>query len=391
MRLRILQIFSRYLHYGGEEGSVYRIGDALQEIHDVEYFLGSSKDISEGNGLESLLAPFYALYNPKVISRLRRYQQIGKFDIWQIHNVFVGLSPAVYAEAFRIGVPLVHYLHNYRFGCLRGNFIREGKPCSLCTTGRYWHGIRYGCWRNHRLMSAWMALMLHYTLKSGLIQKTVAWVALSNVEKARYVHMGFPEERIHIVPHFYTPSAPETPSSGRNAVMYIGRLSSEKGIDRLLRAWKLVGATDVELLIVGEGPERANLERLSADLSLSNVVFTGFVTKENQDELWRQTLFTVVPSIWDEPFGMVVLESWDRRCAVLVANRGALPEILGNSPAGKVFDIDNPSELAGLIQAWLDRPQEAIAAGIAGRERLEEEFSKNRWLRGIGKLYKHLH
>ena len=44
-RLKILQIFSRYLEYGGEEGSVFRIGDALQDHHDVEYFIGSTEDL----------------------------------------------------------------------------------------------------------------------------------------------------------------------------------------------------------------------------------------------------------------------------------------------------------------------------------------------------------
>lgn len=390
MRLKILQIFSRYLHYGGEEGSVYRIGDALQEIHDVEYFLGSSKDIFEGNSAESLLAPFYALYNPRVISRLRRYQQIGKFDVWQIHNVFVGLSPGVYAEAFRMGVPVVHYLHNYRFGCLRGNFIREGKPCSLCTTGKYWHGMRYGCWRNHRFLSGWMALMLLYTLRLGLVQKTVAWIALSEVERARHIQMGFPADRIHIVPHFYSPSPKTLPFSDKKTAMYIGRLSSEKGIDRLLRAWKLAGQPDAQLLIVGEGPERPKLERLCENLGLSNVIFTGFIARKDQDELWRQTLFTIVPSIWDEPFGMVVLESWDRGRAVLAANRGALPEIVGNSQGGEVFDIEDPDELAVRIRTWLDKPEQAIAAGNTGRQRLCTEFSKEVWLQRIGRLYEHI-
>ena len=110
-RLKILQIFSRYLEYGGEEGSVFRIGDALQKHHEVEYYIGSTEELLGARKALSFFAPFRAWYNQSVARRLRRYQELGHFDIWQIHNVLPGLSPSVYQTAFSLEVPVIHYLH----------------------------------------------------------------------------------------------------------------------------------------------------------------------------------------------------------------------------------------------------------------------------------------
>jgi hypothetical protein len=87
-RRHILQIFNRYLQYGGEEGSVYRIGDALQEIHDVEYFISSTAEMISSGALGSTTVPFKAVYNREIDIKLTQYQQTGNFDAWMIHNIF---------------------------------------------------------------------------------------------------------------------------------------------------------------------------------------------------------------------------------------------------------------------------------------------------------------
>ena len=99
-RLRILQIFSRYIHFGGEESSVSRIGDALQEKHVLVNFMGSTEDLL-GDGLASKVAlPFRVFHNFQAVVRLRQVQKSGNFDLWQIHNVLPGLSPICISNSF---------------------------------------------------------------------------------------------------------------------------------------------------------------------------------------------------------------------------------------------------------------------------------------------------
>jgi len=104
-RLRILQIFSRYIHFGAEEGSVFRIGDALQQNHDIEYFIGSTKEILGANTLSKIRAPFHAFYNLPIAQWLRKYQEIGNFDLWQVHHVLPAFFPSVYQTIFNLKVP----------------------------------------------------------------------------------------------------------------------------------------------------------------------------------------------------------------------------------------------------------------------------------------------
>ena len=92
-RLHILQIFNRYLQYGGEEGSITRIGDALQEIHDVDYFFYSTSQMT-GEGLwAKLQIPWKSFHNSEVEAGLKRMQERHHYHLWQIHNIFPPCLP----------------------------------------------------------------------------------------------------------------------------------------------------------------------------------------------------------------------------------------------------------------------------------------------------------
>src|SRR5476651_1965351 len=94
-RLHILQVFNRYLQYGGEEGSVTRIGDALQEVHDVDYFIYSTSQLLGEGFWSKVQASWKTLYNDDVAQRLKRLNANKTYDAWLIHNVFPAMSPVV--------------------------------------------------------------------------------------------------------------------------------------------------------------------------------------------------------------------------------------------------------------------------------------------------------
>lgn len=200
--------------------------------------------------------------------------------------------------------------------------------------------------------------------------------------------MGIPAERISVVPHFVadtrSPWAP-APADGRT-VLFIGRLSREKGVHVLLEAWANVKTPQANLLVVGDGPERANLETLAAELNLRNVKFTGFLPPDQQDSVWRSACVSVVPSIWQEPFGMVVFEAWSRGVAPIVSRIGGLQEIVTDSIDGRHVPPDDPRELASVIDDLLLNPEPRQLLARTGTENFDARFSESRWLRTISKL-----
>jgi glycosyltransferase involved in cell wall biosynthesis len=386
-RLRILQIFNRYIHFGGEEASVFKIGDALQVRHEIEYFIGSTDELLGSTSLTRAMAPFRAFHNLTAAKRLKRFQAAGKFDLWQIHNVLPGLSPAVYQTAFSLGVPVVHYLHNYRMGCINGLFLNHGSPCERCLGGNFWPAFETACWHNSRLVSGLAALISLRIRQLGTFQKVGAWIALSQAQRKKHIQIGLPEEKVHVIPHFYEPEGDPPPPSPEGDVLFLGRLSAEKGVDHLLRAWKLIPPSNRRLCIAGDGPELPKLRALTRSLSLTNVDFLGFLDKDQQRVAWRRIAFSVIPSISSEPFPLTFLESWTNG-RTFVSNRlGAMAEVVKEGKDGLLAEPFSAKSLAGQIQKLISAPEACVSMGEAGRGRILNEFNRRLWMDKIGQVY----
>lgn len=253
-RLNILQIFARYVHYGGEEGSVSRIATALRADHDVEYFTASTQDMLEGGALTRALMPLLAIHNWRTARELETLHEQNKFDCWQVHNVFPAISPSAYSTAFQLGVPVVHYLHNYKFACPTAFMFARGEAYELGLTGNFLPAICDGVWHESRLKTAIMAASITYARKMGVFQRVSRWIAISHAQKEICVEMGIPADHIDVVHHFVdVPTEAPTPVPENGHALFIGRLSPEKGVDRLIEAWRLLGPNR-RLAIVGDGP-----------------------------------------------------------------------------------------------------------------------------------------
>ncbi|HWB61856.1 MAG TPA: glycosyltransferase family 4 protein, partial [Chthoniobacteraceae bacterium] len=169
--------------------------------------------------------------------------------------------------------------------------------------------------------------------------------------------------------------------------MFIGRLSEEKGVIHLLDAWRLLNRADKRLVIVGDGPELPNLRAYAERHHLSNVTFTGFLKPDRQREVWAGAAFTIVPSIWMEPFGMVVLESWANARAVVAHKIGALPELITHGETGLLVEPFQPQLLADALNRAFNSPDECKAMAEAGGRLVQTRFTKARWLEQIGTIY----
>jgi len=386
-RLRILQIFSRYLKYGGEESFVETFRDASLPFHDVTDYQGSTTELLGHSFMSKLTLPVRAFHSSIVARDLRDLQKTGGFDLWVIHNVLPALSPSVYQTAFNLKVPVVHYLHNYRMACTNGFFLNHGQPCERCLHGNFWPAFQTACWRNSHFISGMMGLILRRVRSIGTFRNTAAWVALSQAQRAKHAQMGIPEKRIHVIPHFYEPKGESIPPCPRGNILFLGRLSPEKGVDHLLQAWKLVRPNGRKLIIAGEGPEEPKLKALARKLALRDVEFVGFLKGDQQRATWAQTAFSVIPSIWSEPFPLTFLESWTQD-RTFVANRlGAMAEVVIEGKDGLLAEPFSPASLSAKIQELIENPDRCTEMGQAGKGRILNEFNRTLWLSRIESVY----
>jgi len=142
-------------------------------------------------------------------------------------------------------------------------------------------------------------------------------------------------------------------------LVFVGRLVSDKGADLLVSAVGVLRKQGLQpkLTIIGDGPERAPLERQVRELALSDqVVFAGAQPQKKLAELLRQHEIMVVPSLWQEPFGVVALEGAACGCVVLGSDGGGLPEAIG--PAGLTFRRGDAADLAVKLAHLLTHREE---------------------------------
>jgi glycogen synthase len=140
-------------------------------------------------------------------------------------------------------------------------------------------------------------------------------------------------------------------------LVFAGRLVSDKGVDVLVRAlWRLRSRNMCpSLSIVGDGPERSPLEQMVQEAGLSDqVVFYGLKNHVELPRILNRHRIMVVPSLWNEPFGIVALEGIACGCMVVGSVGGGLPEAIG--PCGVTFPNGDDQRLAEILERLLTNP-----------------------------------
>ena len=135
----------------------------------------------------------------------------------------------------------------------------------------------------------------------------------------------------------------------RSALVFLGRLVSDKGVDLLLRSYAQLDRADWPLSIIGTGPESERLKALAGELGISeDVSFLGPLQGEALVRALNQHELMVVPSQWREPFGVVALEGLACGCVLLASDGGGLPDAVGS--AGLLFRRGDQADLANKLR-----------------------------------------
>ena len=205
--------------------------------------------------------PLSSPHNPTLGPGVRGAIVAFRPDVAHLHNTWYAMSPSVVEELRRAQVPVVMTVHNYRLACLGSYFLRDGRPCEDCLGRSPWAGVQHRCYHDSVLASTAAAATLIYNRRRGTGRGVALFLAPTAFVRDRLVAGGLPAARVRVKPHFVVDPGPRAdPPSRSRTVLYVGRLSPDKGT-RPVDAWSALRTSDLELVCVGDGPLRDEMSR----------------------------------------------------------------------------------------------------------------------------------
>ncbi len=256
MRIALIHSFYAGDSSSGENVVVSSQLEALSRAgHDV-LLLGRHTDRESSRRLYPIRAAFQTATGAGPDPTLR----LARFDpqVVHIHNTVPNIGTG-WLTAWP--TPVVHTLHNFRPICANGLLFRDGRVCTDCPEGKPWSAIEHACYRDSRFATLPVAVRNARGLASNvLLTRADRLIALSDFAADTFRQFGLPGARLVTVPNGVSGGVvSEQPPPGRPRWLAVGRLRAEKGFAELLRGWPVGHRLD----LVGDGPQRAELERLA--------------------------------------------------------------------------------------------------------------------------------
>ena len=368
--MRILQVHTRYRYEGGED-AVARAEAALltRAGHEVVPHVAENPHGAGPTAAAMLASP----WNPAAARRLRAVARRARPDVAHVHNTWFALTPSVVAALDGAGVPVVMTLHNYRMVCANASLFRDGRPCEDCVGTHPWHGVQHRCYRGSAASSAAVAATISLNRALGTWDRHVRlFLALNDFARDRFVAGGLPPDRVWVKPNSVAdPGRRAAPPSASRTVLFAGRLTPEKGVGVLLEAWRRLAPAGLELVVAGDGPMRAELERRPPP----GVRFLGQLDPPAVRDWMLRSRALVFPTWLYEGQPMSVLEAFAAGLGVLASRLGGNTELVGELGDGWLAALAD--------DASVDR------AGAVARRLYDDRFAERHNLQALEAAYRY--
>lgn len=305
-----------------------------------------------------------------------------KPDVIHFHNIYHQLSFSLLEVAKQYNIRTVMTLHDYKLLSPNYSLYHHGKIDRSILGKNYYRCLLSNCMESipESLIGTLEAYYRHYKKYHDLID---VYISPSEFLKELFIESGWKKNRIEVVSNpVVIPK--DTLKTGGSFVAFIGRLSSEKGVEVLLRAAELT--PHIPYKIVGTGPDVHHLRSLAIHKNLKNVMFVGYKTGKELETLYAQARLLVVPSVWYENYPLGILEAKAHGKVVMASNIGGIPEML---PKEFLFPVGDHKILADRIQKWFfAEPREMKVVGAALQKQVREKNDPKEYVERLVELYR---
>ncbi|MBU1131759.1 glycosyltransferase [Patescibacteria group bacterium] len=338
----------------------------------------------------------------KLLLDLCRKVDKEKFDV----SVIVLQEDNPMAEEFLeagIKIKFFHKKNKLDFGIIKrvADYLRDLKPDIVHThlfAGDFWGGSAAIRAKVPHIVSTKHDILYEDFMRSFLTKrmhrKFERIIAISNATRDFMLeNENVPFEKIQVIYNGvditrYFEEISETEEKDNIVIGTIGRLSKEKGQKHLIRACRFLKDADWELILVGEGPMREELQNLAHFLGIENKVkFTGFAP-DVRPYLQKFDIF-VLPSV-SEGLSIVILEAALRGKFIIATNVGGIPEIITDKETGLLFEPKNIEQLVRHLNWAIEHRADAAKMARRLQKEVMEKFDIKKTVNQYESFYKEL-
>lgn len=400
--MKILLVHNNIDIQGGNDLFVNEIRRILETNGNSTYLFHSQND-AENENLNKELPTFSStssnniiakatsvpryIYNKEAKEKLKKVIYSFKPDIIHYFTIYGRLTVSVLEASKEMGIPSVMSCNDYKHICGNRMLFHHGKFCDDCKSRNFLKIISNKCVHDSFSLSTIGAIESGYHSYSDVWRKNVSRFLFSSEYMKRITTEFWPSNTFK----FDTLRNPFDYISNKGDIkvgdyfLYFGRVSEEKGVDKIIHAAK--DLKNIKFKIVGDGPELKKLQDISKNND--NVSFMGSMWGDKLKNLIVYSRAVIVPSIWPENYPYVMLQAFAAGTPVIGSNKGGIPELLNNEKHGWLFNPDGSKSLINILKKVNEVDQNIISKkGEAAQNFVRDNFDDATIYSDLKNIYK---
>jgi len=327
------------------------------------------------------------------------YKKVKKFiekykpNIVHFHTVVPYLSLSVFFAAKQKNIKVVQTLHNGRWICVEGGFVRKGKYCKKCVGNIGFYGAMHGC--NNGVFASTLLVINNIVFrylqkKYKLVDK---FIAISDFIREKHIKTGFYGKSLIVnnngIDNLLIKKIIKTKNvkPKTSEVVFAGKVSYAKGVEIL--KYVISKAKYQKFHIIGDGPNLNELKKFTKNNNYNKVKFWGKQNYQNTLKIISEATCVIVPSQMGEPFGLVAVEAMALGVPVVSSNRGELKNLVSQG-GGMVVNARNFDQFKKSIDMYIENPNKAKLMGLKGLKFVKKNLLMKSKVKILTNIYKSL-
>lgn len=407
--MKILLVNKFHYIKGGSETYYFGLGELLQKYgHEVIYF--SMKDEknrpcaqekyfvdnvdfnADMDVFKKIKTGLKMLYSKEAKKKFEQLLQDEQPDIIHLNIFQSQLTGSIVDIAVKYHIPVVYTAHDLKSVCPNYQMLNHGEVCEKCLHGKYGNCFKTSCMKDSKVKSLLATMEANEYKKRKTYKKLSLVITPSNFYKQKIDESGVMDCPVIHIPNFLPEDTLyQSKNKAGEYILYFGRLSREKGVVTLVKAYAQANA-ELPLYIVGTGPKQEEIEALVTQLGLQEKVkLLGFKQGQELKEIVANSRCVCLPSEWYENGPYSIMEAMSAGKPAIVSTYGGLPEMVEDGVNGYTVAACNVDELSAALQKMATMSEEQLfAMGQAAVAKAKEMFDSKNYLQTIVEKYSEL-